>query len=134
MSEVDTNRERRLEGLSRRTGIPFDILAERYDRGIRGLALTVGARPEPSRAWLTTEQAADLLAVSPSLLTSQKLDVQGALRRRVASYRRGVSARHIGWLWAREDLERVVMIRRECQISTAPALRVLAALKEGRVR
>lgn len=81
---------------------------------------------QPDERWLTKEQAARLLCVSPG---------SGKLLASIPHESRGNgSARGAGALFDQRILEHIMQIRRECRVTLACAIRVEAALREGRIR
>lgn len=117
-----------LHDIAASNGMDFEVVAARHDNGKRGERLLGILAPDAD--WLDTDDAAQLLCVRRDTLFSGELSQ--VIRCRSRS-RKGKGPRGCGLLWSREDLERVMQIRRCCRIGLAAAARVMAALRDERL-
>lgn len=89
-----------------------------------------------SSAWMTREDTAERLGVAVERLNALASDEPAfhAIERRSRSTRRpNGQGQGAGLLYARADVEQVAHIKRTCRLRLNQALRVFAALREGRL-
>ncbi len=122
--------ERELAALSGRTGVAFDVLLERHERGLRGDQL-VGRRM-PNDQWISNAAAAASLGLTHGVSHLGQIG-RAAIGQRSRALREGASARGVGLLCRRSDVEAVRQIMDECQMRPLQACRVWAAIKQGRI-
>ncbi len=122
----------KLKRLSIEHGVPVEILRTRWEAGYRGAKLTASTRLPADDTWLSTTDAARMMAITVGTLHALNPITTHAIQRRSRSSG-GFGPRGAGWMWLRADCERIKRIRTELGMSARQALRVLTALKAGRL-
>lgn len=83
----------------------------------------------PSAEWITTEQAARVLNVTPEAFWRQKLTMH--LRRKSRSLDAGKSVRGVGALWNAQDVAAAAVVRRVVGVNATTAAKFVRALRDG---
>lgn len=80
----------------------------------------------PNDEWMSTAEVRDALAISDNgrLLA----DIP-----HISASMKGKSAKGAGALYSRELINRIIRIKRECNVRNVTAVRIEAALREGRI-
>jgi len=124
-----------LAKMSSATGIPFDTLCERAERGEN---LVERALRQPDNEWLTYEQAAKMLFTSISSLSgvlthpTRTLEYWG-IEWQTRSKTKSKGKRGCGVLFSKKDLLQIKAIKQATKLQLLTTLRVFQAMKQGRI-
>lgn len=88
---------------------------------------------EPDDEWIDTASVGRLLgrSTAKSMYWQTRL-IKPVVRTRSRS-RTARTGKAVGWLWNRADLEMLIRVMRECRVTTAVAVRIVRAMRDGRI-
>lgn len=125
---INTEHYRQIAAAAEATGVSYDTLAARYERGMP-IEQVIGS---PDAVWINLEQAANIMGTTYGTLTAAKLTDQ-CLATKSASKKKGASCRGAGRLILRADAMEIARIKREVGVSLQCALKIMRAIKENKL-